>query len=790
MNLNLLDNYSNSNLNLLDWNIIFERFQKTIFLTESKKRIASEIFIQNDVEINHSFDSIDFILSNLESNREIIISNFDKYLSQDQNYLELITSISKNRILSITDLNYICSMIECSILLSSKLSDWNNSKLFKVGPDNLRNIKNNFIKKLRQFVDVDGTIYYAKHPSLSLIFKKISSLEEKIKEQIQINILEHNKAGRLQYPSFDIVNDHYVIPVKTDSFYSKIGKIIHRSSSGNTLFICPFDLLDLIDALLIEKNNLERELIKIASDFIKILQESRNIEYLKMLLNAITILDVDLSKAIFSSQHSLTRPTLSNSKEIFLEDFFNPLIEVPIKNTIHLPAGTSGLIISGPNTGGKTVALKAIAITHLFMHMGLFVPAKKAILSPLTNLYFLGDDQQSLEKSLSSFAAEATNYLHLLHDLGENNLIFIDEIFNTTSSDEASALALSILNEFTSYGKTQVIISSHHQILKTRLYDNPQYLSAHMEYDFKSNFPLFKIRVGDPGSSLALTIFEKLAVNNNFSTNFFENAKSTLENKHKLYESTLEKVSMKNAKLERLLESNRKINIDLKNQKKSMDGLICLEKEKIINSFNKKIKSITQDAKNILRDLSDLSKQEKRKYFTKLTEINNHFINQKPKLKNDKKEKDYISLPVEELIVGNYYFSNSLQKDVLFLKRDKKKNLVVKRKNISITVPLTDLCTSKTNNNVQTFSFTQKREGPSNINLDCRGLRLDEFKSIVDSAIENLMLEDIPYVNIIHGHGDGVLKSWLRKSLKDHRDFDLSFDATNDGQTTIKIKNC
>jgi DNA mismatch repair protein MutS2 len=210
--------------------------------------------------------------------------------------------------------------------------------------------------------------------------------------------------------------------------------------------------------------------------------------------------------------------------------------------------------------------------------MGLFVPSNFAEINPVSGLFYFSNDHQDLKEGLSSFASESLYYLNLLTELAPNNLIIIDEIFNSTSSEEASSLALALFEEIKKRSNSKILVSTHHQMLKTLMHSRIDYLSAHVGFDFDRNLPTYKLLSGEPGSSLAFKIFDKLSHDYNILNHISEKASQYLDQKQLTYESLLQDLSAKKIELDKLLSQNREYNQELKNQKKSMEGILTKAK--------------------------------------------------------------------------------------------------------------------------------------------------------------------------------------------------------------------
>ncbi|MFZ8934178.1 MAG: MutS-related protein, partial [Bacteriovoracaceae bacterium] len=258
------------------------------------------------------------------------------------------------------------------------------------------------------------------------------------------------------------------------------------------------------------------------------------------------------------------------------------------------------MLISGPNTGGKTVTLKSIAINYLFLHLGMFIPSKKAKLYPFKKIFYFSHDQQDLKSGLSSFASEAKNYLYLLEEIrNDEALILIDEIFNSTSSEEASALAIALIEEIFKISQSLVFISTHHQFLKAYTHQQKQLISCHVGFDSVKHTPTFKLVLGTPGGSMAFDIFQQLCQNFKLHNNIGNRAREVLESDKLNYENLINELINKQTHLDKVIEENKRTQQQLERKKRQQDGLLLLEKEKILSEFNKKLDKLLAEAQSL-----------------------------------------------------------------------------------------------------------------------------------------------------------------------------------------------
>jgi DNA mismatch repair protein MutS2 len=786
MILNLL-NSDNPILEQLEWNIIIKEVTKYAHFPEySEKSIFQQPLLASEIEDTYSKTELMekiYFSDHFPATQASLTS-----LKNEKTINESIFRLQKSASLDVTELNSLALLLEFNYEFRDVLNTI--EPITDEAQTFLGKLNKIFLKEFRQLVNKDGSINYEGHPLLKSLHEKKTKLEVSIRNFLG-SLQSSNLHEKLQYTGHDIINDHYVIPIRSDSYSSSIGEIISRSESGNTLFVEPFEIRDLSFKRLNTIVEIQNIIYKITKRFSDVLAEF--IDNILELSSQVFIYDTYCARIQYAINYKLSRPAISNKPEIHLKSFFHPLIEKPVKNSLEIENDSNGLVISGPNTGGKTVTLKSILISLLSLRHGLFVPAQDATLFPYDGLYYFGNDQQNLTEGLSSFAAEVQNYNRLLNNLESTNAIFIDEVFNSTSSEEASALALSYFDSIHKSTQAHIFVSTHHQMLKSYIHQNESYVSCHVGFDSDNHRPTYKLIFGVPGSSMALEIFQLLSNNDQVHRDIYDNSLSLLDGKVVNYNELLEKLSKKQGELDKLILENKTLNNELKNQKKAMDGVYKLKAKDKIDKLEEELKSIKQEAEKILEETkSGAIKSEKNLYksykdlqkkSTGLNPLQSETEEAKP-LPSHYKEAD-------KLIEGNKYYCTKINSDVILKSYNEQKDeAVVSKGAFNLKCKREDLRHSNQLDDIKRkFVFKLDKTSDAQIEYDCRGMRLEEFQEIVNRSISDILCGDVPFVSFIHGHGDGILKSWIRKYITRHKD--LKWDQGengNDGETKITLK--
>ena len=792
MSLNLFNKNNSTILNLIDWYPLINHLIKLFQFKKTKDKVNSFFSPSYSISQQTEFESIEFFQNDLSFYYDSFNKSI-KFLDSQFNPYLLIEKISKEDLIEIKEVNSLCVLFDSFLSLKFVTSEWNKNDHFLLPHDKTKALKKSFLNPLRKFVEDDGTIYYERHPILKPLFAGLKKEEVLIKSTLNKIIKSKKYSDQLQFEEYDIINDRFVIPIKADSYNYQQGSIIARSSSGKTLFIEPTEIKKNNNSRIEILAQLDNETIKITKTFASIIHNFAD-EFLIM-GHFLFELDYSIAKSYFCHSLKLSKPEFSTKPSIKLDGFFHPLIENPIKNDLSIDKENHGLVISGPNTGGKTVTLKSLALCHILFKLGFYIPAQFGSLFPFDGLFYFSNDQQDLEKGLSSFSSETNNYLNLLQEVQENkfNIIFIDEIFNSTSSEEASSLALGLLEEIQLKSDSKVIISTHHQLFKTFIHNDNKYISSHVGFDFQTNRPNFKLNIGSPGSSMALKIFKNICHEKNISPSILNTAQKVLDKKQVTYENLLEKLSKEKNKLNKLVFENESLKDELKNQKQSMKGLLLLEKEKELNQYKRKIQNLLLKSENLLKKVQLKNFNNKSEILKDSSEIKNSILLLEEKNTSFPPKKDSPSgstpAKLSDLKEGQYYFSTLLSKKVKILSLKNKQNKVLIVNNtVKMWVPFNTLLidssfSSLPENKVRIY-YQNHSNGKTRI--DCRGMKLDQFKNEIEESIINLLNDDIPFLEIIHGHGEGILKGWLRNHLKkSFQELDWSPMDGNDGTTII-----
>ncbi|MCT3613131.1 endonuclease MutS2, partial [Lactobacillus acidophilus] len=366
-------------------------------------------------------------------------------------------------------------------------------------------------RELKKSIDYDGEVLDTASSELARLRHDIASNEEDIKNRMTT----YTKGNSSKYLSEQIVtirDDRYVIPVKQE-YRAKFGGVVHdQSASGQTLFVEPEAVLNL--------NNRQQNLIaKEKQEIRNILKHLSNIarediDSLNNIASALTSLDFLQAKAKLAKEMKASEPKLTKDHSLNLRNARHPLInpEKVVPNNIRLGGDFDTMLITGPNTGGKTITLKTAGLLQLMAQSGLFIPAEEdSQVGVFEQIYADIGDEQSIEQSLSTFSSHMNDIIAIMKNVNSETLVLIDEIGAGTDPEEGASLAISIL-DFLRKKDAKIMVTTHYPELKLYGYNRPRTTNASMEFDLKTLSPTYRLQIGIPGHSNAFAIARRLGM--------------------------------------------------------------------------------------------------------------------------------------------------------------------------------------------------------------------------------------------------------------------------------------
>lgn len=607
-------------------------------------------------------------------------------------------------------------------------------------------------------------------PKLRSIRTSIRQTEAGIRDRLN-SIIRGAQAKYLTDSIITMRNDRFVIPVKADN-RNVFGGVVHgQSSTGQTLYVEPQKVLDLNNRLKEleseEKHEVDRILLALSLEIVDYADEI--LENLEILIE----LDLLQAKALYAREINATRPTVREDNYIQLIKARHPLIAADeiIPNNISLGDLYKTVVVTGPNTGGKTVILKTLGLLQLMGQAGLYLPVEEGSSIGVFN-HILSDigDEQSIEQSLSTFSSHLTTIVAIFEVMDKNSLVILDELGAGTDPQEGAALAISILDSIGAIGSL-AMITSHYPELKLYGYNRPDTMNASMEFDIKTLRPTYKFKMGIPGRSNAFEIAQRLGMKKEIIDNARDLMTSEsqnvdemirdLDDRQKEAEQTNLNLRRKLIETERLHRELEKAFADYQQEKEHLKEAAQKEANKIVDETKKKADQIINDlrAKQLANanqagvkehefieaqtQLSDLRQEEKR--------LKQNKVLQKEKEKRAFKE-------------GQSVIVHSLgQNGILIEKIDEE--WIVQMGMLKMKLPETDLTITQEEEKEKATSTFYGATSSVRPELDLRGERVDAALSKLAQYLDQALLANYKKVTIIHGHGTGAVRKAVQQAL-------------------------
>lgn len=707
---------------------------------------------------------------------------------------------SKGSTLSMGELLRIYRFLKsCRILYNSIMSSTVDAPIIKTQASAIY-VDSYLENEIRSKIVSEDTMSDNASEKLYALRKQIKRLNEQIREKLQTFI----RAGNNKYLQENIITmrgDRYVLPVKSE-YKGQVGGFIHdQSSTGSTVFIEPTAVLELNNALRSATIEEQLEIERILAE----LSQKVGVLAAPLKSNESIIVDIDLTyaKAIYAYKTNAIRPAFNASGRTNIKRGRHPLInpKTVIPVSVSFGYGYNYLLVTGPNTGGKTVTLKMVGLFSVMATCGMYVQAETGTeISYFKNVFCDVGDEQSIEQSLSTFSSHMKNIVEITNSVDSDCLVLIDEIGAGTDPDEGSALARAIIEHLLnkrSYG----IITTHYSMLKEFAYSDNRIMNAGMEFDPQTFAPLYKINIGMPGTSNAIEISKRLGLSEELTKSAF----SLLSNNKISFEKVLKEA-------EKSRQEALKVKTEL--------DVIKLEQEK-------KLKEINEERRKL--------EQEKEKFYTKAKAESRRIVNEKLEeadniideikvlfdkaeltsgdlikartLRNQLEDKKYSLEEVEEQIT-NYKPVNaeSLKSgDEVYHKptesickvntiNPKKGECEVFMGNLRIKAKIIDLFFVSKAKQVSKTTVAVKREGfvTPLIEINVIGLTVLEALPEIENFIDQAIVNNLEEIKIIHGKGLKILSTAIHDALRRNKRVEsYRFGKYGEGErgvTFVKLK--
>lgn len=626
-------------------------------------------------------------------------------------------------------------------------------------------------------------------PNLKNIRNNIRKKEQEI--HTKLHSLLHSKY--VQEPIVTMRNNRFVIPVKSEYRANVKGFVHDTSTSGSSLFIEPIAIFDINNEIsnLHNEENLEMEkiLMKLSSLFFE------HTENLSNTTNLIGLLDFIFAKAKFSKEFDCTEPIINDEKLISLIDCYHPLIsrKIAVKNTIELGKNFTSLIITGPNTGGKTVVLKTVGLLVLMGMSGLHIPAKSG-----SSIFLFDDvfadigDEQSIADSLSTFSSHIKNIAYLLQNATPNSLVLVDELGSGTDPIEGSRLAISIL-EHLNHAQILTLATTHYHEIKNYALVTNGFENASVEFDFNTLSPTYKLLIGVPGRSNAFIISEKLGISEEIIARAREFMNEDTVNIEELLNTIYEDKRIAEEEKRKIETTSREIE-SLKNSYETDSEILKKKESEILENARIKAREILlsakEDANFMIREL------ENRPDSQKANRLRNDLNEKIESLSSVKLEKNQPAvLEKSQIKPGLEIEIPSLHQVGIVLSEVTKNDTVqVQIGSLKTYFKISEIALAKSVSKKQVISSKKHDFKVSSLSpeINVIGQNVEEACFMIDKYLDNCVLNGLGSARIVHGKGTGVLKKGIHAFLKNHphiKSFRLgTFGEGEDGVTVVELK--
>ncbi len=758
----------NKNLNRLEFNKILDELNSHCNTYIGKSKVL-------DIEPLKNKDDVEKALSETSLALQLIYRKGNPPIEEFNNIDIYIKNLYSNNFLSAKALLDVATVLKMSRTLKDYFFEDETFDLssFSMLSDYFSGLyaNSNVENKIFDSIIDENNIADNASKVLSTLRRNRKKLEQDVKDKLSNFIHSSAYSKYIMDSIITIRNDRFVIPVKEEAKDKINGSILDISASGSTVYIEPSAIYELNNKI----NNIKTE------ENIEIEKILRNLSILLFpladnLSNDVEIigsLDFIFAKAKYSKKINGVQPIINDTKYINLISARHPLIDpekvVPID--IHIGDDYTSLLITGPNTGGKTATLKTTGLLSIMALCGMHIPAKEgSSIYVFDNVFADIGDEQSIQESLSTFSSHMITIIDILHQATSNSLILLDELGSGTDPVEGASLAISILEDFHNKGAL-TLATTHYPELKNYALVTEDFENASSDFDVEHLKPTYKLLIGVPGKSNAFAISKNLGL----PEYILSNAEKYLNQEHIDIESLLKKVYDDKLEIEKEKEIIKKNSNQIELLRKSLErdnSKLNAEAESIV--FNAKIKAreillnAKDEANEIIKELNndeiDLKKANKLRL-----NLNDALNNITPTTNNT------ASLSKENISIGQTVFIKKLNQNATVLTLPNKSNqLQVQFGVITMNVKLEDLALPTNTVNAQKAthsstsfknSFKAKNISPE---INVIGMTVDEAIPIIDKYLDDASMSGLANIRIVHGKGTGKLRSGIHQFLKNN----------------------
>lgn len=785
-------------LNILEYNLIIDRLVD-FSRSQLGKKIARELKPMNDL------NSIEKSLEETEEATSLIFAFGYPSIYEIKDFILPLKHVEKGGILSTRELLDASSLLRSVHEVKKYFSETEENKIkYPFIYEIISNLtENNIVEsEISNAIISETEISDNASRELKRIRREISNKTNSIRDKLN-SILKSGSSQNLLQDSFVTIRDgRYVIPVKTANRNIIKGIVHDQSSSGATSFIEPMAVVEINNDIRILEGKEEEEIKRILKELSLSLLEFKD----EIILNQknLAYLDFIFAKGNLAVELNCTKPTINNKGIVNLKKARHPMLNkntvVPID--IYIGEDYNTLVITGPNTGGKTVTLKTVGLLTLMTQSGLLIPCNSNSEIAIFNEIFVDiGDEQSIEQSLSTFSSHMTNIVDILNNLEYNSLVLFDELGAGTDPTEGAALAIAILEKLLKK-EIRTIATTHYSQLKLFALNTQGVKNGSVEFDVNTLSPTYRLRIGIPGKSNAFEISRRLGL----GESIIDEAKDLISEENKDFEDVLSQIERDRKNIEDSKLKQELIETELKVLKDNLNKEIQKAKdlkEKLIEEAKEEAYNIVLEAKEssneLIKKLKFLEKNSKDNTAQEVSKIEK---NLNEKLKDNKIKKSILeeikTKNIKDIEVGDEVEVLGMgEVGEVISNPNKKGDVQVQIGIMKINANIKNLKfveskeVKKANTNIKNII---KNKTNTNINreLDLRGYNIEEAIYVIDKFLDDAYIVGLKEVFLIHGKGTGALRQGVQNYLKRNKhvkSFRIgSYSEGGTGVTAVEIK--
>lgn len=627
-------------------------------------------------------------------------------------------------------------------------------------------------KDLQRAVDRDGNVLDTASAELRSIRRRLETAQSRLRERLDSMVKSSTIQKYLQEPLVTQRNGRYCLPVKNECRGQVPGVVHDQSASGATLFIEPMAAVETSNEITRLERQEQAEVERILRELSA--EVGSHSDALALALESAGEIDFALAKAKLALAMDGAGPEIREDNRLEIIGGRHPLLPAKevVPTTITLGGEYSALIITGPNTGGKTVTLKTVGLFSLMAQCGLWIPAEMGSCLPVySNVFADIGDEQSIEQSLSTFSSHMTNIINILAEADSRALVLLDELGAGTDPAEGAALATALLDKLKQM-EISVVATTHYSELKAYAWTEPGVQNASVEFDVETLRPTYRLMIGTPGKSNAFEIALRLGL----SSEVVDRARKLLHSDTRRTEDLLAALEAKRLEAERDLARAREERVKAEEVRRSYQQRL----EKLEQQQEKLVEQARQKSNEVLRKAKLQAEEmlaELRKAKTESVNVDDLARKTREKLKpvagtRETRASDGEAPNISALKPGQDVKVLSLGKTGALVSISPPEDVIVQIGIMKVTVKVADIRLVSVSKKSETTgagrSFAKTSAGGISPEIDVRGKLVDEASIEIDKYLDSAMLSNLEQVHIIHGKGTGALGRGLQDYLRTH----------------------